>query len=298
MTNLATSELHLSLIQRAWLQELGLDRAYLSRIASTADAHGRATVATAVPSNEGVSSTQPKIEPPQSSSSLQEAINALRKAANLRPMSVSATSVDTPSDTPVSTVARVIPDDFNELKQSAEACQSCGLHQNRSRVVFGRGATEAVQWFVVADAPSDADDKTGVAIDSHAGVLLTEMLHSVGLDINEDCYVTHMVKCRTLDSQGPTAEEMQACSAYVLKQVELLQPQYVLVLGQQAANQLLGLNEDIDQLRSKIHHWKTPQGRSLPVVVSYHPVSLLLRPQHKANAWRDLALVRGLTQRV
>jgi len=318
------NSLQLTAVQLAWLQELGLERAYLGRIAraqsgvavperlsvmdtaqlkeaatvphSTVDAAGRTET-----NQSDTSHAQPQ-SPPSSArppASLQEAINALRKAANIRPSSVAANSEQVES-TEAQSLAPLDPKqlqvaDINQLAHVAEDCSACALHQTRSRVIFGRGATQTVQWLVLADSPSDADDKTGVALDSHAGALLSAMLHSVGLDEHNDCYVTHLAKCRSMATQGPSAEEFAACNAFFLKQVDLLAPSYLLVLGQQAANQLLGSNEDIDQLRSKIHHWQSPQGRSIPVVVTYHPASLLLRPQHKANAWRDLSLVRGLT---
>lgn len=307
MTGSVDRELRLEAIQYAWLQELGIDRAYLSRlnVEPTMVAHPTHSeaVQSAVSSEavESVAVVSTSVEQNQEQTpapqprSLQESINALRRAANIRPTQTSSTS--TPDETVATTAAqRLIPDDLAALEQSAAECVSCALHQNRSRVVFGKGRTQTVQWFVLADAPSDADDKSGIAIDGHTGALLDEMLGSVGLNTTEHCYVTHMVKCRSLEPQGPDSTEIQACSAYLLKQIELLQPQYILALGQQVANQLLGVNDDIEQLRSKIHHWQSPQGRSLPVVVTYHPASLLLRPQHKANAWRDLALVKGLSQ--
>lgn len=318
------NSLQLTSVQLAWLQELGLERAYLGRIAraqqepavserslvadtaqlkesstvshSTVDAVGQLETGQADISQAKPQSAPPSATPP---ASLQEAINALRKAANIRPSSVTASSEQVES-TEAQSLAPIDPKqlqvaDINELAQVAEDCSACALHQTRSRVIFGRGATQTVQWLVLADSPSDADDKTGVALDSHAGALLSAMLLSVGLDEHNDCYVTHLAKCRSMAAQGPSAEEFAACDAFFLKQVDLLAPNYLLVLGQQAANQLLGSNDDIDQLRSKIHHWQSPQGRSIPVVVTYHPASLLLRPQHKANAWRDLSLVRGLT---
>ncbi|MCQ9616915.1 uracil-DNA glycosylase [Paenalcaligenes niemegkensis] len=317
MIESGSTELQLSAIQRAWLQELGLDRAYLSRITRELDSADRATqpakddrvsqpAATAPVSSTGAASSTtvpsggqplPAEELPRSSkpASLQEAIDTLRRAANIRPPS-SVTMAQAVNPDPASRSERVIPDDLEGLRQSVDTCVSCDLHQSRSRTVFGRGAQAPVQWLVLADAPSDADDKSGVALDGHAGKLLSEMLDSIGLGGEEHSYITQLVKCRPLSSQGPNAVEIEACSAYMLKQIELLQPQYVLALGQLAANQLLGSNDDIEQLRTKVHHWRSPQGRAIPVVVTYHPASLLLRPQHKANAWRDLALVKGLSQ--
>ena len=303
----ASSRVVLNSVQLAWLQELGIERTHLHRLgASVASAAAgqatRPTAApeTAMPTTAGVVATgvaTQEMHPvmpsaaPQTEGGLQAAIQALRKAAGIR----QNTRTDAESEAQSTTVPTKIPDTFSALEEAVQLCQACGLHQMRSQAVFGKGQQQA-RWLVLADAPGDVDDRHGIAFDGQAGELLQAMLTSVGLNEAEHCFITHLVKCRPLNNRMPEAEEISACSPYTLKQIELVQPAFILVLGQLAANQLLNNNSDIEELREKVHHWQSPQGKAIPLVVTYHPAALLLRPQHKANAWRDLALVKALNQ--
>lgn len=306
----ASSPVVLNSVQLAWLQELGIERTHLHRLgASVASAAveraavtGQTTPTTSVaipPSLEQtvagvVTQDAAPAAPramPQSEGGLQAAIQALRKAAGIR----QNTRTDAESDAESAIVPTKIPDTFSALEEAVQQCQACGLHQMRSQAVFGKGQQQA-RWLVLADAPGDVDDRHGIAFDGQAGELLQAMLTSVGLNEAEHCFITHLVKCRPLNNRMPAADEISACSPYTLKQIELVQPAFILVLGQLAANQLLNNTSDIEELREKVHHWQSPQGKSVPLIVTYHPAALLLRPQHKANAWRDLALVKALNQ--
>lgn len=300
-----SSALVLNSVQIAWLQELGLERTHLHRlgatVASAAPAAGKmaenikpevAAPARVEQQAHAAQESAPSLAPtPQTAGDLQAAILALRQAAGIRQStrSVDAAAQDA-APTPIT-----MPETFEALEQAVQQCQACGLHQMRSQAVFGKGVQQA-RWLVIADAPGDVDDRHGIAFDGQAGELLQAMLGSVGLGEAEHCFITHLVKCRPLNNRMPEADEINACSPYTLKQIELVQPDFILALGQLAANQLLNNTTDIEELREKVHHWQSPLGKAIPLIVTYHPAALLLRPQHKANAWRDLALVKALNQ--
>jgi DNA polymerase len=268
-----------------------------SATATTAPVASASTMATpaveqvAVRSETSVSSAPALAPTPQTEGGLKAAIQALRQAAGIR----QNTRTEDDSTIAVTSAPAEIPNTFSALQEAVQQCQACGLHQMRSQAVFGKGDPQA-RWLVIADAPGDVDDRHGVAFDGQAGELLQAMLTSVGLGEAEHSFITHLVKCRPLNNRMPEADEITACSPYTLKQIELVQPAFMLVLGQMAANQLLNNNSDIEELREKVHHWQSPQGKAIPLIVTYHPAALLLRPQHKANAWRDLALVKALNQ--
>ncbi|TGV06205.1 uracil-DNA glycosylase [Alcaligenaceae bacterium 429] len=300
----------LNSVQLAWLQELGMERTHLHRLgasmettqaapatATTAVVASASTIATPAAEQAAVRSetstpSAPALAPtPQTESGLKAAIQALRQAAGIR----QNTRAEDDSAAAVTSAPAEIPNTFSALQEAVQQCQACGLHQMRSQAVFGKGDPQA-RWLVIADAPGDVDDRHGVAFDGQAGELLQAMLASVGLGEAEHSFITHLVKCRPLNNRMPEADEITACSPYTLKQIELVQPAFMLVLGQMAANQLLNNNSDIEELREKVHHWQSPQGKAIPLIVTYHPAALLLRPQHKANAWRDLALVKALNQ--
>src|SRR5690606_29671266 len=93
-----------------------------------------------------------------------------------------------------------------------------------------------------------------------------------------------------------TAEEVQACMPYLQRQISLAKPRHILALGKWAAQALLGAEGELDAQRGAVHVIRGETGEETSVVVSYHPAALLLRPEHKADAWRDLALLRSLVR--
>jgi DNA polymerase len=143
---------------------------------------------------------------------------------------------------------------------------------------------------LIGEAPGEQDDRVGLPFQGSAGVLLRAMLETVGVGADASVFMTNLIKCRPLGNRTPRAEEIAACQPYLLRQIELLQPVRILALGRLAAQALLGADADLERLRGKVHVLESETGRQIPLIVTYHPASLLSRPQHKANAWRDLHL--------
>jgi DNA polymerase len=146
---------------------------------------------------------------------------------------------------------------------------------------------------VIGEAPGQQDDRVGLPFQGRAGVLLDAMLGAVGIQTGTAVYFSNLIKCRPLGNRTPTPQEAAACLPYLQRQIDILQPRAILVLGKLAAQSLLGLDTDLDEIRGRIHHLRTESGRQIPVVATYHPASLLSRSQHKADAWRDLNLARS-----
>jgi uracil-DNA glycosylase len=116
------------------------------------------------------------------------------------------------------------------------------------------------------------------------------MLAAVGMSRERDVFITNVIKCRPPGNRNPKPEEIAACSPYLMRQIALLKPERILVLGRFAAQTLLGTDATIGSLRGRVHHLKTDEGAQIPVVVSYHPAYLLRSPSEKARAWQDLKL--------
>jgi DNA polymerase len=106
----------------------------------------------------------------------------------------------------------------------------------------------------------------------------------------QNVFITNVIKCRPPGNRNPKPEEIAACSPYLMRQIALLQPARILVLGRFAAQTLLGTDASIGSLRGRLHRLKTEQGE-IPVVVSYHPAYLLRSPSEKARSWQDLRLM-------
>jgi len=183
--------------------------------------------------------------------------------------------------------------DWRALETLIQACEACGLHAGRRAAVPGAGATQAVDWLVVGEAPGGRDDGLGRPFQGTAGDLLHAMLAAASIEPGKRVFYTNLVKCRPRSNRPPTAEEVAACLPHLHSQIALLQPRGILALGRLAAQALLGEAASFEQYRGRVHAFQSG-GLDLPVVVTYHPASLLSRPRHKAASWRDLNLARTL----
>ncbi|MGB6105251.1 MAG: uracil-DNA glycosylase, partial [Pusillimonas sp.] len=187
-----------------------------------------------------------------------------------------------------------VPQGWDELATHVAQCQGCGLHAGRSQAVFGMGAAEQPEWLVIGEAPGSYDDRAGLPFQGKAGLLLQAMLASICVTDQTPVFFTNLIKCRPLGNRRPEPDEIAACLPYLQRQVALLQPRGILALGGLAAQAILGLSADLEALRGTVHAMHSETGQRIPVVVTYHPAALLLRPQHKPDAWRDLNLARSV----
>ena len=178
--------------------------------------------------------------------------------------------------------------DWPTLREAAAGCTACALCEGRRESVFGVGNPQA-HWMIVGEAPGDAEDAQGEPFVGKAGQLLDNMLHAIGLTRGDaapaqQVYIAHFVKCRPPGNRNPSADELARCEAYLIRQVQLVQPRIILALGR-FAPQLLGSTEPGGRLRGRVHHY-----HGVPVIVSYGPAHLLRNPEDKARAWDDLCL--------
>ena len=178
---------------------------------------------------------------------------------------------------------------LDELREQVVACTACGLCQGRRHAVFGHGATPT-RWLVVGEAPGEQEDRQGHPFVGRSGQLLDAMLAAVGMSRDTDVFITNVIKCRPPGNRNPKPEEIASCSPYLMRQIALLKPERILVLGRFAAQTLLGTDATIGSLRGRVHTLKTEDGSEIPLIVSYHPAYLLRSPSEKARAWQDLKL--------
>ena len=174
---------------------------------------------------------------------------------------------------------------WEELNSSAEACTACPLHRGRNRVVVGVGS-ERADWLFIGEAPGAEEDLKGEPFVGQAGKLLDNMLFSIGLS-RKIVYIANTVKCRPPGNRNPEPSEMAACRHYLLRQIELVEPKLIVILGRVAAQSVLETDATISSLRGRFHSFGT-----IPVLVTYHPAYLLRNASDKAKAWEDLCLAR------
>lgn len=174
-----------------------------------------------------------------------------------------------------------------ELRTGALACTACALAGTRANVVFGEGADDA-DVLVVGEAPGADEDASGRPFVGRAGKLLTLMLAAVGF-ARDEVYICNVLKCRPPGNRNPQPAEVEACSGFLHRQVELVAPRAILACGTFAAQSLLGSGEPIGRLRARPHTY-----RGIPLVATYHPAALLRNSAWVRPAWEDFQRVRQL----
>jgi len=201
-------------------------------------------------------------------------------------------SVDRPVElTRADRIARM---DWDALERAVAACTACELSRTRNRTVFGVGH-RAAEWMLVGEAPGAEEDARGEPFVGQAGRLLDNMLDAVGLTRSgttpRSVYIANVLKCRPPGNRNPEPGEVAQCDPFLKRQIELINPKIVLVMGRFAAQSLLGTDASIASLRGKVHRIDVA-GRSVAVVVTYHPAYLLRNLADKAKSWADLCLAR------
>ncbi|WP_301103129.1 uracil-DNA glycosylase [Propionivibrio sp.] len=181
---------------------------------------------------------------------------------------------------------------WEQLRQSIAVCRSCGLCAERKQAVPGVG-DENADWLFIGEGPGAEEDERGEPFVGPAGKLLDAMLAAIDLKRGNDVYIANAVKCRPPANRTPEAVEMAACAPYLKRQIELLQPKLIVLLGRAAVHALLGETGSLASLRGKPLAYRDGE-REIPVVVTYHPAYLLRTLPDKAKAWEDLCRARAL----
>ncbi len=191
--------------------------------------------------------------------------------------------VTTPSGTDISGL------DWDALQAAVARCTACGLHATRTQTVFGTGNRSA-DWMIVGEAPGADEDRQGEPFVGRAGQLLNNMLRAIGLQ-REQVYIANVIKCRPPNNRNPHVDEISQCLGYLQRQIALVKPRLILVVGRVAAHGLLKVDTPLGRLRGQVYRFC-----DTPVVVTYHPAYLLRTPRDKAKSWDDLRFARRLVE--
>ena len=171
------------------------------------------------------------------------------------------------------------------IQEEIGDCTRCPLaYAGRRKIVFGDGSPSARLMFV-GEGPGADEDAQGIPFVGKAGQLLNNMITAMGL-ARDDVYIANIVKCRPPNNRVPEPIEANTCSQFLLRQIDVVQPEVVVALGATAAMYLLGVKQSLSTLRGQ---WHTCRGAKL--AVTYHPAFLLRDPRQKAEAWKDLQMV-------
>jgi len=197
---------------------------------------------------------------------------------------------DAPADTGLPRAQRIAAFDWAQLEDAVSNCTSCKLCERRTNTVFGVGDRQA-EWMLIGEAPGENEDKQGEPFVGQAGKLLDSMLRAVGLSRQpgegKGVFIANVLKCRPPGNRDPEPDEAAMCDPYLKRQIALVKPRIIVVLGRVAAQNLLQTQTPVSKLRGKVH-----EVEGVPVVVTYHPAYLLRTLTDKARAWEDLCLAR------
>jgi len=177
--------------------------------------------------------------------------------------------------------------DWPQLREAVADCTACALSKSRRNTVFGVGNQEA-PWMIIGEAPGAEEDARGDPFVGQAGQLLDAMLASIGMTRERDVFIANVLKCRPPGNRNPEPEEVARCLPHLLRQVALVKPKLILLMGRFAAHSMLETDASIASLRGKLH-----QFAGTPAIVTYHPAYLLRTPLDKAKSWEDLVFARA-----
>lgn len=185
--------------------------------------------------------------------------------------------------------------DWPALREAVATCTACRLCEGRRQTVFGVGHQRA-HWMIVGEAPGEQEDRQGEPFVGKSGQLLDNMLRALRLTRDEadeakQVYIANTIKCRPPGNRNPAPEELAQCEAFLVRQVQLVQPRIILAMGRFAVQSLLRSAEPVGRLRGRVHHYQ-----GVPLIVTYHPAYLLRNPEDKARAWDDLCLAAETLQ--
>ena len=183
----------------------------------------------------------------------------------------------------------VLPASYEELRSAALSCDRCRLSESRTQAVFSDGAVDA-RLVVVGEAPGANEDRTGIPFVGAAGRYLDLLLATVGMSRKDSVYICNVLKCRPPDNRNPMPDEISACSSFLKKQLELVNPQALLAVGSFAAQLLTGQEKTtLRGLRAEVHSY-----RDIPLVCTYHRAALLRNHKWTRSFWEDLQLLRAV----
>lgn len=170
---------------------------------------------------------------------------------------------------------------LKEIKEEVVNCTKCPLHKNRNMPVVGEGSHRADIMFV-GEAPGAQEDKTGRPFCGKAGDILNDLLEEVGLQ-REEVYIANVLKCRPPNNRDPQQEEIEACTPYLERQIELIEPEVIVGLGNFGTKFVLskynleGKIEGISQIHGEVFSANTLFG-DIKIVPMYHTAVATYNP--------------------
>ena len=178
---------------------------------------------------------------------------------------------------------------LQELKDSIGKIKNCELKKSSTNIVFSDGNPDA-KIMIIGEGPGANEDLEGVPFIGRTGELLDKMLLSINLD-RDNVYISNVVNYRPPENRNPTETEIARYLPYIIKHVEIINPQILILLGSTALNAIIGNDKVISDIRGKWIDKKI--GRcSTSIIASFHPAFLMRQPDQKKFSWIDLKMIK------
>jgi len=178
---------------------------------------------------------------------------------------------------------------LNELKLQINSIIDCNLKDNSKKIVLGDGNINS-PIMLVGEAPGMEEDSAGLTFLGEVGDLLKKMLNAISIK-KENIYSTYAVNFRPPEDRKPTSTEIKRYSQFLQKQISIIKPKLIILMGSAAMESLTGLNSKISLERGK---WKEVivQNTTYNIIITFNPSYLLRMPENKKNSWEDLKKIK------
>lgn len=174
---------------------------------------------------------------------------------------------------------------LEQIRADLGDCHRCRLASGRKTIVFGQGNPKA-ELVLVGEGPGADEDEQGLPFVGRAGQLLNRMLQFVQIE-RQDVYICNIVKCRPPGNRTPEPDEIEACSPFLLRQLQSIRPRLICCLGAPAVRTLLGVKEGITKIRGRFYDFAGT--RALATV---HPAYILRNPREERILREDFEKIR------
>ena len=166
---------------------------------------------------------------------------------------------------------------IKDIEKKVQNCQKCSLYKTRKNVVFGSGNINS-KIFFIGEGPGKKEDETGIPFCGRAGKILNKLLELMRLK-REDVYITSVLKCRTPKNRKPKTKEVEKCSFYLEKQIEIINPEIIICLGKTAVDFIfkkfkIDKKEKMGKIRGKVINMGNKK-----IIPLYHPAYAIYKPQ-------------------
>ncbi len=179
---------------------------------------------------------------------------------------------------------------LEDLREALTAFEGCALKYTATNLVFGDGNPKA-RVMLIGEAPGADEDRQGLPFVGQSGQLLDKMFAAIGLT-RQSFYITNIIPWRPPGNRQPTPAEADACLPFVRRHIDLVSPDFLILVGGTATKTLLGGRDGIMRLRGAWKDYTSEAGKKMKVIAIFHPAYLLRSPGQKRELWLDLIKIK------